>query len=688
MKQANLLLIIFAMAAPLALAHGRGSYYHNHYDHIVTCSSWEAKRLYQMDFENGTYILDEPGYYCLGEDIKFDPNNADTLRKYGEDPSYKNINRVLDSQFRGMYGNQIYDPMDYGIGFFAAIAISAHNVTIDLNGCTLEASPEFSLMQRFYANIELGAQPFIGGQGPASFGELEGTVHDLTIKNGVIGMSPHHGIHGNAGDKIRLYNLVFRHFEVAAIALNGAKEVEIKNVDIKQNKQEIPVLGIWSTGRFIQPYLEHLKYNHPELTLRVQGEEKTVTKINEELVTCQANVYEDLVDKRRKFISFKDHPTEFDLFHNVEHMMDGNVYGVLFNKLGIAIGGFPQMADVDDDMYLSSDICIDDVHIENLRGCHIETKALKVIPDPEDAEAYTGLADDKPQTDPVGSIIQLYNRQPGHAGDGNYLTISSENPNMAHYIGNVVSNAQAIVAKGVHQGLFADSHLDVTRNSIGQEVIDWIERDSQDYEAKLSFLLAQTNGLLCNGDMMFHVGKGNIGFKLDNVKGLKMTNSGIENLENRGPLGSLDCYYSECDVMPGSHYGGYNAADVRGISIAGSQDVDLYNIYTKEITSYHGSAWGIDVHTDSSDISIKNAYVHDVQGGANEDCDAYHDYNDVPNPNRLPFASGLNIRETTNNVCYSNLHIEEVFSMKNNYAALNDRQHLEHEHEEDYDDQS
>jgi len=49
-------------------------------------------------------------------------------------------------------------------------------------------------------------------------------------------MSPHHGIHGNAPSGIKLLNLVFREFEVAAIALNGAKDVEIKNVDIKQNK--------------------------------------------------------------------------------------------------------------------------------------------------------------------------------------------------------------------------------------------------------------------------------------------------------------------------------------------------------------------------------------------------------------------------------------------------------------------
>jgi len=78
-------------------------------------------------------------------------------------------------------------------------------------------------------------------------------------------------------------------------------------------------------------------------------------------------------------------------------MMDGNVYGVLLNRLGVAIGSFPQFSDVTDPMYLSSDICIDDVHIENLRGCHIETKALKQPRelDPDDPDS-ADVSNDKP----------------------------------------------------------------------------------------------------------------------------------------------------------------------------------------------------------------------------------------------------------------------------------------------------
>ena len=205
--------------------------------------------------------------------------------------------------------------------------------------------------------------------------------------------------------------------------------------------------------------------------------------------------------------------------------------------------------------------------------------------------------------------------------------------------------------------------------------IAWIEADGGSYESKLNYLLSQTDGLLCNGDVMWHTGKGNIAFKLDNVSGLTMTNSGVENVENRAPIGSLECMYTENERMAGATYPGFSGADCRGISIAGSRNVNLHNVYAKEVTSYGGSAWGIDVHTDSTDVKIRNAYIHDVQGGANEDAQSYNDCKDKPNPNKLPSATGLNIRPDTSDVCYGNLHIEEIFSINDNHAALNDYQH-------------
>ena len=59
-------------------------------------------------------------------------------------------------------------------------------------------------------------------------------------------------------------------------------------------------------------------------------------------------MYEDIITNKRKYISKKKHPLEYSLFHNLSNKIDGNVYGVLFNKLGVAIGGFPTRESITD----------------------------------------------------------------------------------------------------------------------------------------------------------------------------------------------------------------------------------------------------------------------------------------------------------------------------------------------------
>jgi hypothetical protein len=98
--------------------------------------------LFQKDFEMGSVILDrEGGYYCLGEDIKFFPNNEDVLRANGKNPTQEKIGRVLPEQTiypRPKYGSRLYSVEKYGVGFFAAVVIAANKVVFDLNGYTLE----------------------------------------------------------------------------------------------------------------------------------------------------------------------------------------------------------------------------------------------------------------------------------------------------------------------------------------------------------------------------------------------------------------------------------------------------------------------------------------------------------------------------------------------------------------------
>ena len=124
----------------------------------------------QNDFANGTLRIRHPCLVKLSEDVSFNPNRP-TMNEDGS--------LIVDRAKDWMpYANQTnaedYMTGDaakgYRLGFFAAIAVEASNVIIDLNGYTLGQHPEHALMQRFFAIVELADQPFRSAQGPANFG--------------------------------------------------------------------------------------------------------------------------------------------------------------------------------------------------------------------------------------------------------------------------------------------------------------------------------------------------------------------------------------------------------------------------------------------------------------------------------------------------------------------------------------
>ena len=91
--------------------------------------------------------------------------------------------------------------------------------------------------------------------------------------------------------------------------------------------------------------------------------------------------------------------------------------------------------------------------------------------------------------DPVGAVFQVFNR---HPDTGAPLTMTSLDPNDATYLGNVVANAQALVAKAALAGAFADSNLDVSRSNITQPVLNWIEaRDGFEQLARPAVAVSQ-----------------------------------------------------------------------------------------------------------------------------------------------------------------------------------------------------
>ena len=568
--------------------------------------------LRQSDFENGTYIIKQSGLYRLAEDVSFNPHAPGTLAEDGV--------TVLDAYSGGMpfpsqYGNPDdgkYDPAAFGIGFFAAIVIQANNVILDLNGHTIEQSAEHALLQRFFSVIELADQPFVPNQGPFDFGTGIISAKNVIIKNGKIGRSSHHGIHGNGNKNISIINVDFEDFEVAAIALNGVDGLSVINSSAI-NREDVPIIGTFSNARFITPYVNWLADTGSATTLTVLGTTLTAAQIRDALRNSVNNAYQDIITDGLGFIDPTAHPDEYALYHNKHGIIDGNSYGFLVNKFGVAVGGFPTFPDNP-----SKDIFMKNVHILSQRAFINEVIALN--------------QNGKPVIDPVGAVFMVKNL---HPDTGAPVTVSSLDDSTAVYTGNALANAQALVAKAAMNGEFP-AFLSITRLNITQAVIDWIEN-----QGTLDTLATGTNAYFCNGDTMFHVNKGVIGFKMDAAKNVLLCNTSAENLENLGEVGSALCGNYE-KSHPDATLPGYGGAKVRGYTFAGSRNVLAYNNYTYNLKSLAGTVIGFDILTDSKNVVLQNNDVIGIEAGLSFAANG--------GPNEEPDAIGFHVGADARNV--------------------------------------
>lgn len=584
----------------------------------------------QDDFLTGSYVIKTPGIYKLTENIDFNPNSHSLLNSDHKDAislrSSNGLSLPLSSYYTGdVLPSQFstYNPKAFGLGFFAAIVIQSKDVIIDLNGFEIKQSKEHALQQRFFSVFELADQPFISSQGPHSFGNELIPATKCCIKNGTIGLSSHHGIHGNNNIDILLKDIVFQNFEVAACSLNKVHGLYCCNVEVKNNRHDIPVLGIWSSARFLRPYINHLL--NTNWTGTISG--KNISTIHSELKTAMENTFNNVLDN--KWVN----STEYKLFGNSSGLIDGNSYGFLTNTGGVAVLGFPVSR-----LTASKDIYFNNVVIKKVFSNINEIPALKT-------------SDGKHMKDQVGSVFQTQNKDQ----DGNFLTINSDNT----YKGNAVSNAQLAVTKSILNG---DSfgNLSVTRNSITNDVVNWAD-GNHTWDFKF----------LCNGDSMFHVNKGSVIFKMDATENMYLKDCICENIKNTGLIGSTLCndnndYKNKIGKShPNSTYNGYGGSNTRGFSFSSSKNVFVKNSSCKNINSSYGLVYGFDIHQTAKDIVLTDCEVIGINSGKEADID---DYNN--NPTCLPVSVGFHVDKNADFVKIENPSVSEQTSIYKTYKCL------------------
>ena len=356
--------------------------------------------LTNLDFKRGTYRIKNPGTYILKENIVFNPNPQNNFQPYENQKKY-------------------YNKFTYALGFFAAITIESDNVVVDLNNFSIQQSKEHYKQQRFYANIELGNSPFTPNNGPANFGNVFSNCNYITIKNGSLKLSSHHGIHGNNSSYLYFKNLVIDEYEVGGISLNGCNNIVCENI-VLETVKSVDFNHKLVHLIICKPILEKLYLKNKNASIH----NKCIKELIEETTETIKNVS--------------------GITKNNNTFVDGNAYGLSFNGKGPVIGDFKEKTN----NYTAYNIYLNDITIKSIKSAVLETPGYK-----RESKQISKERKDYDKNIQKGPIAQV-------------LDVKMINKNNK-YVGNLLSDIQFILAKYS------------VISSIDKSLIDWADVDKR-----------------------------------------------------------------------------------------------------------------------------------------------------------------------------------------------------------------
>lgn len=599
------------------------------------------------DFNKGTLRIREPCMIKLIENIKFNPNRPQTWKSNNSITNDFNQataldpNRVLDwMPHQNVENNsQYFEPevsFAYTLGFFAALTIESSDIIIDLNGFVLEQHQEHILQQRFFACIELADQPFIPMQGPSNFGAILRSAKNLMICNGKIGASSHHGIHGNNASNVLFEDIVFDSFEVAAISINGSKNIYMNNLTINKNSRNVPVLGTYSAGRFIKNFVRYVQDHN----LSSIGLDNAFEELNNDI----DNVFNEII--------FNNGHISGE-YKNDDGLIDGNAYGILINPNGVAVNSFLEgrnsnKANETGNIYMNN--C-------NINGIHGKINEIVAI----GIDDVSNIA----QVDIAGATLQFFRYVSMRVDDKYY------------YKGTSLSDTQIELAKvkKVLENNNQPTNFFGTLNI--QEGIHLWKDDTTKYftlTPDRKIILKDANGnnvkinnkdviyqIFCNGDTMFHVNKGIIGLKVDGANKMHIENVIISDIINSGNRGShiYGCY-TKSHPQQGNMIG-YHGAKTYGATFSAVNDLNCNKLTIDTIESKYAQATGMSLMNNSSNCNLENMNVSNIKAAVAEEFDGTRPLL----PNELPKATGLFIGSDLFNIKVSNCDITNLQNMIN-----------------------
>lgn len=477
-------------------------------------------------FKCGTYRIQKPGIYRLEENIVFNPI----------------VNEVFLPNFK------LYPRNIYFLGFFAAITIECDYVELDLNNFSIEMSPIFSLIQRFFSIIELANTPFVNNQGPTGTFDDNGILcaKYVVIKNGIIGNSSHTSIHGNNNEFILIENLKMKDFETGGIVLNNSKNIVCDDLEIGPSNNKVlmnssffafvNIVRTIFTRKLNELNNNCLKTYEINLSLLVFNEIVHNFKNNKSILGSN-----EILNKIIK------------QFQNKTGIPDGSaLYGLSFTPSGISINQIGCCIDTKKENELSNNLEMKNILIKDLILDTKENIAIKI-----DGKIIRGA---------FGEIIS-FNKDIQFLTD---LQLALWEIILKYNLKKNISttfNLKPIIFKQMKK-LYDNFFYDININ----ECINY--------------------KFVYGGDIMSHFNKGIMGIRLTAVNKVLLKNISICNFKNY----SIDTLYDKCnkkhEILSHNNISMFSFRNYIGSSIFGiitfNSNAILNNYETNELLSSHG----------------------------------------------------------------------------------------------------
>ena len=561
--------------------------------------------LSQDDFNEGTYRIQERGEYILTEniliafnepsediqnDIDFSPNSYDV------DDLYWYPRHDQDEMYPGLYTFH----SKFTLGFFAGISIECDDVIINLNGFSMSMDYKFYFQQRFFSLIELGNQPFIGGQGPANWGADQVFASNVIIKDGILGLSSHHAIHGNHNNNILISNVRMTQFDVAGFGCNACIGIEVTDCIIGPQNTNIPVLGRYTHARAFLPRIKDLVLHYgSEYMTFADREPILVQDLADRMVNEMDMIYHHFVNG----VEYDDDDELWQsaktLFYNPTGWMDGgSSYGLVFNGDGAAVIGIGCRTDG------TSDITVNNVEIYGIYTQPIE----------------------KPKFQSEGAIrLSFFDGL-----DWPAVTEGLQDPYTAKYLGDSYTDLVFTVNHFVDSWYFLNS-LRITPAMASFAEEGETQAFGDEYDG------------VCGSDIQLHSSKGAIGLRIDGTQNINLNNVYVHDIQNWGALGIDLCgeyhYPTVSHEDPQIQYG-YTGNRAQGI-IASYASGTMIDITIENIESYYGSAWGMVLYK-GNEFGLSNINVKSIYAGTQLTA---KEAQSLTLPNNMPLACSVELRD-------------------------------------------